>query len=312
MTETTDARGKRLAHLKREVTKRDFDRHVSVLKCVTDLPVELQSPSLATLVAAEAIQTIVLFPPQIHRGWDYTPRQVLLFTPTGIIHLLSSIWPDQEPQITQIKGQGLMYLRATLLLLYGFLEIVSQGPGSPARLSLEFNTVAWPCLSWPLRQLLQTAKDTGSATINEGCCPMTIQQAVEKLPLKFSNGAKIYGLLPGEGLDELVFQPGTWKRWMLFFRQPVTANTLLLLTSNYMTVIQEELKIAQGWILSYIPRECITGMQNRPHGLYNELIVQLQRGDQTAAYKLLLERGTIEAWRTCWIQRGGLWQDISE
>jgi hypothetical protein len=130
----------------------------------------------------------------------------------------------------------------------------------------------------------------------------SVNQALERLPLKFSNGLKIFGLLPGEQLENLVFQPGTWQPWLLFFRRPITANTLLLLTSNYMVVIQEELGIPQGWVLSYIPRECITEMRNRPLQLCSELIVPLQRENQVAEYRLLLTSDAVEAWRMPWIQ----------
>lgn len=138
----------------------------------------------------------------------------------------------------------------------------------------------------------------------------TAQQAVEKLTLKFSNGLRIYGLLPGEKLEDLVFQPGDWKRWLFLFRRPVLANTLLLLSSNYTVVIREELEVAQGWIISYIPRSSIVGIQNQPCSLWNELTVQLNRGDQTAEYKLRLTDEAAQAWREQWIQHGGQWQDL--
>jgi len=158
------------------------------------------------------------------------------------------------------------------VLLYGFLEIVGQGPSSLTRLSVEFNTVAWEYLSLPLRQLLRATKATPGGPADETTYyAPSAQQAVEKLPLKFSNGLQIYGLLPGEGLKDLVFQPGTWQRWLFLFRRPILANTLLLLTSNYVVVIQEELGVAQGWIISYIPRHNIVSMQNRPCDLWNEL-----------------------------------------
>ena len=301
---------KRLAQLKQEVPTRGFERHPSVLNTVSDLPTELQSPAVTTLATSEAMQTIIAFPPQIHRGWHYVPKQALLFAPTDVIHLLASIWPDQEPQVTYLKGYGLMYMKVTLLLLYGFLEIVAQGYSSPTRLGMEFNTVAWDRLSPPLRQLLQATKATPGAPTDKTTYSPTAQHALEKLPLKFSNGVKIYGLLPGEELEELVFQPGTWKRWLLVFRRPISANTLLLLTSNYVVVIQEELEVAQGWIVSYVPRNSIIGMQNRPRSLWNELTVQLKRGDQTAEYKLLLKNEAAQCWRVRWIQHGGQWQDL--
>jgi hypothetical protein len=301
---------KRLDQLKREVPTRGFERHPSLLQNVSDLPAELQSPTVTALAAGVAIQTIIAFPPQIQRGWHYVPKQALLFTSTGVIHLLASIWPGQEPQVTQLKGCGLMYMKASLLLLYGFLEIVAEGHAAPARLGVEFNTVAWERLSLPLRKLLQATQPASGISTGRSPFSPAAQPAFEKLPLKFSNGLKIHGLLPGEALEELVFQPGIWKRWRLLFRRPVLANTLLLLTSSYMVVIQEELGVGQGWIISYIPRNGIIGIQNRPGSLWNELTVQLKRGDQTAEYPLRLEDGAAQAWRARWLQHGGLWQDL--
>jgi hypothetical protein len=310
MTTITPDVENRLAELKQQVPGRGLERYPSILKSISELPTELQSPAVTTLAAREALRTVIAFPPQIHRGWDYVPKQALLFTPTDVIHVQASIWPDQEPQVTRVNGSGLMYMKATLLLLYGFLEIVAQGQTSPTRVGVEFNTVAWYQLSRPLRRLLQATKTRPGAPTDSTSYSPAARRACAELPLKFSNGVKIYGLLPGEELEELVFQPGTWKRWLLLFRRPITANVLLLLTSNYVVVIQEELQVAHGWISSYIPRGNIAGMQSRPCGLWNELSIQLRRGDQSVDYRLLLKSEAVEAWRGRWTQHGGQWQDL--
>jgi hypothetical protein len=309
-TSTLDTE-KRLAQLKRELPSRGIERHLAVLRSVSDLSTELKSPFVAKIGSDQALRTIIAFPAQIHRGWHYVPKQALLFTPTDLFHLLASIWPDQEPQITHLEGCGLMYMRASLLLLYGYLEIVAEGETSPTRLGMEFNTVGWNQLSRPLRQLLQATKAAPGALTDKPIFSPTVHTALEKLPLKFSNGVKLFGLLPGEELKELVFQPGTWKRKWRFFQQSVTANTLLLLTSNFLVVIQEELRVAQGWILSYIPRNCIVGIRNQPRGLWNDLSVRLKRGDQTAEYNLLLKSDSAQTWQAQWIRHGGQWQDLS-
>jgi hypothetical protein len=310
MTAPADDLEKRLTELKKEVPTRGFERHPLILKNIGDLAPELQSPAATALAAREPIRPIIAFPPQIHRGWHYVSKQALLFTPTEVFHLLASIWPDQGPEVTSIKGSDLLYMNVTLILLYGFLEIIAHGCNSPTRLSVEFNTVAWYQLSAPLRQLLQAAKPVPAASTDKTSYSPAAERAFEKLPLKFSNGLQIYGLLPGEELEDLVFQPGTWKpRWLLF-RQPITANTLLMLTTNYVVVIREELGVSQGWIITYIPRTSILGIQNRPHSLWNELTIQLKRGDQTAKNKLLLENGATQDWRVKWIQCGYRWEDI--
>ncbi|MEW6400524.1 MAG: hypothetical protein AB1649_01925 [Chloroflexota bacterium] len=310
MAGPTDALEKRLAELKKEVTRRGFNKHASLLKSVLELPAELWSPVVSELAVRETIHAIIVFPPQIQRGWNYVPKQALLFTEAGLTHLLASIWPDQGPQVTCIKACDLIYMKVTLLLLYGFLEIVAQGLDSPTRLGMEFNTVARHRLSSPLRQLLAAAKTKPPLPADEASIPPDTRQALRQLPVKFSNGVKIYGLLPGEELVELVFQPETWKPWLYFFRQPMLANTLLLLTTNYLVVIQEELNVKQGWLLSYIPRENVIGMQNQPGGQWNEICVQLARGGQSVDYKLLLHSEAAETWRLQWLQHGGRWTEL--
>jgi hypothetical protein len=309
MIRTTIELEKRLAQLKQEVPLKGLDRHPSKLKNISDLPVELRSPCVTALAVNETIQTIIAFPPQIQRGHHYVPKQVVLFTPTEVIHLLAPIWPNEEPQIVRIKGGGLMYMKVTLLLLYGFLEIVGLGHTQPARLGMEFNTVAWYGLSMPLYKFLQATKPTPNADIDKSTYSRSTQQAFEKLPLKFSNGVKIYALLPGENLEDMVFQPATWKRRLLSFRKATSANTLLVLTSNFVAVIQEELEVAQGWIVSYIPRSSIVGIISQPRGEWNELIFQLKRGDQIADYKLLLKSEAADVWLLHWTRHGGQWQE---
>lgn len=311
MARPMDNERKRLAELKKEVTGRGFDRHASILQDVSELPADLQSAAVTVLAARTTIQSIVSFPPQIQHGWHYVPKQALLFTPTGVIHLLASIWPDQEAQITCVEGCGLMYMKVALLLLYGSLEIVAHGQTSPTRLVMEFNTVAWQSLSRPLQQLLQGTRDMPCTSAENGVYSPALQSSIDGLPLKFSNGLKIYGLLPGEELKGLVFQPALWERWLYFFRRPILANTLLLLTTNYVVVIQEELRVEQGWILSYIPRNCITEIQLQPSGVWAEVSLQLKQNDQSAVYSLPLKPKTVESWREQWIQHGGLWQDVA-
>jgi hypothetical protein len=311
MIAPTDKLEKRLAQLKKEVPSRGIERHPSILKGIADLPGELRSSALSTLASDETVRTIIAFPPQIQRGWHYVPKQALLFTPTGAIHITASIWPDQEPELTHVNASGLLYLRVSLVLLHGFLEIVAQGTASPARLGMEFNTVAWERLSRPLRQLLAV----GAAALPTGraACSPSALPAFEDLPLKFSNGVRIFALLPGEELEDLVFQPGLWntrKLWPFIFRKPVTADTLLTLTSNFMVVIQEELGVAQGWIVSYIPRKSIVEIRNQPRGLCNELSVQLEQGNQAVELRLPLKSEAVEAWHDRWIQHGGRWQDL--
>jgi hypothetical protein len=288
---------KRLAELKKEATRRDFNRYAFRLSSVSELPPDLQAPSLAGRVGGEATKNIIVFPPQIQRGWYYVPKQALVFTTTGMIHLLVSIWPDEEPQVTCIDGCNLLYLKVSLLLLYGYLEIVAQSQESATRLGMEFNTVSWHAISAPLRQFLNLSKTTFSVPADQVAYSPNTRQAFDELPFKFSNGVNLYGLLPGEEWEDLVFQEGVRKPRLYFLQSSMTADTLLMLTTNYLVLIQEDLIVKHGWIVSYIPRNMSGGIQSQCHGLWNELSVQPKRKRQyqTASYKFLLSKQAVEA-----------------
>jgi hypothetical protein len=81
MTTEKDNLENRLTQLKREVLTRGFDRYPSVLKNVFDLPVELQSPAFTTLATSEALQTIIVLPAQIHRGWHSVQSKLCCLRP---------------------------------------------------------------------------------------------------------------------------------------------------------------------------------------------------------------------------------------
>lgn len=122
---------------------------------------------------------------------------------------------------------------------------------------------------------------------------------------------QLYGLLPGEELEELFFQESTWKRWLHFFRRPVTPDTLLMLTTNYLVVIQEDIKVKVGWIVSYIPRSGVCRIQSHGDGLWTEFSVQLQRQEQAASCKFLLAKEAGEEWRNRWLAHSGQWERSS-
>jgi len=300
----------RLSFLKREVLARGFDRHPSTLQSASDLPAELKSPAVTRLAETEPIQKIIFFPQQIQRGWSYVPKQALLFTNSGVIHILASIWPDEEPRITRLVSPDLMYLKVSLILLYGFLEIFAVGQSSPVQLGVEFNAVYWDLFAPWLRGLLKASDDGSAPDTDEFAFSPTLKQELEALPLKFSNGLRIHGMLPGENLEEIVFQPGTWKGRFWFFRKQVTADTLILLTTNFLVILQEEVGVKQGWIVSYLRRESIQGILEQPHEIWSELTFNLMRSDQTADYALLLPIEAARKWKVLWERHGESWQEI--
>ena len=58
MDRSSNTQKKRLAELKREVTRPGFDRHAFPLSSIGELPSDLRAPSVTELADREAIQTI--------------------------------------------------------------------------------------------------------------------------------------------------------------------------------------------------------------------------------------------------------------
>ena len=88
------------------------------------------------------------------------------------------------------------------------------------------------------------------------------------------------------------------------------ANTLVLLTSQFVVVIQEELKVAQGWVVSYIPRGNITEITCQQKAEWNELVFQLDKHGQTVDYPLRLGETVTQEWKSIWEKCGGRWMDL--
>jgi hypothetical protein len=301
----------RLAQLKKEVPTRGFERYPSLLRSVYELPVELQSSELTTNLSGRIFKTIIAFPPQIQHGWNYVPKQALLFTMDEVIHILASIWPDQPPQVTIVKNNSSLLVRLTLLLLYGFLEIVAQGEQTLVRINIEFNTVAWSILSGPLEQFLSSTVQHSKMPDENIIITPSIGNAILKLPYKFSNGYYLYGKLPNEALLGLAFQPIAHSRWWIFDRRAKLVNSLLLLTSNFFIVMQEDVRVKLGWIISFIPRSNILLMRNNHSSQWNELTIHIERNGQQLEQQVTLKNEITLQWAEIWVRNNGKWEDKS-
>ena len=126
------------------------------------------------------------------------------------------------------------------LLLYGRLEIGYAADGQAQQMVLEFNTAGWDLLQPALRELLRDVSVVCPPPPVEAQTPVISTEEIERLPLKFANGVKIYTLAPGERLLALAFQPGIWTRRLLILRRQVTPPVVLALTDRHVSLIEEE------------------------------------------------------------------------
>ena len=120
----------------------------------------------------------------------------------------------------------------------------------------------------------------------------------------------IHGVFTGEELEDLFFQPGNWERWQLLFRRAILANTLVILTTNSVAVIQEELEISEGWIISYTPLGNIVAVQNQLYEKLIEIFFLLKQANQTVDYRVLMTHEAVQSWRASRVGQGGQRQDL--
>jgi hypothetical protein len=322
----------RIEQLIAEAQKRGAERFSSTYHDIHALPPELSSAKLNELVRNHEIKGIIYFPPQIHRGWHYVPKQALIFAKDRVVHILASIWPEAEPQITSIDNGDLLFVEITLILLYGLLKIEAINQEKISIIEMEFNTINWHQLSGPLYAMLhskyidnksmQKQEHQGNIMLAQKELPIEgINFEASPLPffppraagyriekrIKFTNGIRIYGLLPNETLMGVIFQPECWEPRFVLFRKRLIANTMILRTTDYLIIMKEELNVGQGWIIAYIPWINIRCINQRLKGIWQEIEIVAERNEQSDGYKLLISNQVAEEWRSDWIRFGVQW-----
>lgn len=277
---------------------------------LAELPDELRRAVRGESWLPQETNDIFVVPPQSFlEGWfrrRYVPEQALLFTPDGVGHVQGPVETGQAARLTYLRAADLLYVRLSLLLLYGRLELAGRVNGGPGRAVVEFNTVCWHLLRPFLRELLRRASDRRGGPAPE-VLTAEIAAEIDRLPLKFSNGLRYTALLPGENLLGFVFQPAIWTRRWRFLPWQVSANTLLALTDRQVIIVEEEKTgrhAAYGYIFTFLSRVAITAIMPQPGEGWQELLIRLEQGAITAERRVTLEPDTAAEWQELWRRYG--------
>lgn len=300
-------------------TRRTYPGHMGRPRLVRDLAeisTELAAAAQAALTPADTVERIFYVPPQEFPSWAkyrYGPEHALIFTGAAVIHIQGAA--AGQPGLTQvIPATAIHYLQVGLLLLYGRLEIGYAADGQARQMVLEFNTVGWDLLQPGLAALLLAA--------HRACPPSVAADApeigmymVERLPLKYANGLKIYTLAPGERLLALAFQPAIWARRLLLLRRQVTPAIVLALTDRHVSLIEEARAVGRspsyGWIFTFIPRHGVTGIRAAPAPLGRLISIDMLVDGVKATREVEVTAQVAEAWAAQWRDHGGGWAEAA-
>jgi hypothetical protein len=293
--------------------------HPYAVQSPGDLPVTLRQLAEQGLEPGEPIQSIFVVPAQIFlHGWfraRYAPEQALVFTSQGVLHVQDAVTPGQPASVTYLRASDLLYVRLSLLLLHGHLELIGQAGDILTRIVVEFNTVGERLLQPGLRHLVRLALNQTTALTADPDQSEIALHRLAWLPMKFSKGLYYHGLQPGERLLGFIFQPDIWTRRWRFLLHQVSANTLLALTDHQLIILEEEKKgkhANYGWIFTFCPLAGVAGIELKPGEVWPELQIHLGRGGKTVECRVMLEQKQARAWRELWTQYGGKWEERRE
>lgn len=281
-----------------------------------EVPHHLLSAAQPWLPPDGVIQGALVLPGEYYARkkvhWEWVPERALIFLDGSALHV-SSGTAGAAPEVMAIDARSLLYLRSSLLLLYGLLEFKADCGGQTGEVRLEYNTVIWELLRRPLARFVAAA----------GLQPQSVDDAelqgrnaslIKSLPYKFANGVRYYVLEPGERLEAATFQPAIWERRGLLPNQ-VTPNTLFALTDRKLVLIEENRSsfwqkrrsgTEYGWIFTYIPLERVVEIGAAAQGVrWTEFTIRLEWGGAQDERKLLLEPAIAARWEQAWLAAQG-------
>ena len=263
------------------------------VKASKDLPGEFQRAVKSHLPAGESIRSILALPPQPFMKRGGVPRQALLSTTRGILHVRDG----NPPAVKYLPAESLLYIHHKIILLYGCLEIAGEVHGKEVRIVAEYNTVGQYLLDAALSRFLQLnhdRTDLGKYTQEQNS---SILNELGKESFKFMNGLRLYALQPGERLLGYVFQPRIKEPFLRYFSWTVAPASTFALTDKSIIFIEENKArgASYGWVITICPRNIVLTVEHEPMQKWRELTVRLLKNNVSMERNLILENETALA-----------------
>lgn len=269
-----------------------------VVNALTDLPEEFQQAVQSCLPEEESIRSILMLPPQPFMKRGGVPRQVLLSTMHGILHV-----QDGKPLLMNyLPAKSLLYVHHKLILLYGCLELAGEVNGELVRIVAEYNTVGQPLLDVVLRQFLSRSYEVNNPDESIREQNNFVLHNLGEVSFKFMNGLRLYALQPGERLLGYVFQPRIREPILRFFNRSIAPTSMLALTNRNVILIKEDKSsgASYGWVVTICPRDIVLTVESKPMQKWQKLSVLLLRNDVSTQRNLILEDDTALACTSLW------------
>lgn len=285
--------------------------HPYLVDRLEDLPEGLQQLAGQGLAAGETAETIFAMPAQWlpmdfgrRGGMHLVPERALLFTGRGALYVQGAGRSGEPGQAIYLPGSQLFYTRLIQVLLYGRLEFYIAAGDRLRRIVVEYNTVGHDLLKPALQRFLRLAwEQKPSGRPSPGVDQTeTMLQALGEQSYKFRGGLQGYGLLPGECLRGFVFQPRITQRILGIFPRLIAPAAVFALTEKSFVAIEEGRTNATsyGWFVTYCPRHYVSGVSVAPHAQWQDVCIQLKKGNIQEKYLATVEEKSALALRGLW------------
>jgi hypothetical protein len=286
--------------------------HPFLAKNLEAMPAGLKELARQTLKPDELAQTIFVIPEQMMPkkfgglgGAHLVPDQALLFTSSGIIHVQVGKSTVEMEQSQYMPGNSLLYLRISLVLLYGQIELYGVANNSLTCINVQYNAVSHELVLPALKKFLRLAWDQTRDQELDTYQNLLLGQ-LEDQSYKFRSGLELYSLQPDEHLLGFVFQPRIFKQYLRVFRRLIAPASLLAVTDRQLIMINEGITSASsyGYFFTFCPKANVVQVDSRANNSLQEVGIHLEKNSITAEHQLTQDNENALACQALWATHG--------
>jgi hypothetical protein len=258
-----------------------------VVNTLADLSEEFQRAVQSCLPKEDSIHSILMLPPQPFMKRGGVPRQVLLSTTHGILHVR-----DGRPlSANYLPAKSLLYVHRKLILLYGYMELAGEVNGELAYIIVEYNTVGQSLLNDALRLFLQMSYGMVQPVASIQEQNDVLLQKLGTVSFKFTNGLRLHALQPDERLLGYVYQPRIRQSFLHFFSRPIAPASMLALTDQAVILIEEDKAwgASYGLVITLCPRKVVESIESQSNREWRNIYIHLARNTVALDRQVMLE-----------------------
>ena len=298
------------------MSKSTFSRRSKIpytVKTSDELPEGLRELALQEIDPGAEVDTIFVVPMQqlassfgIGRRTRLVPEGALIFTDQGVLFIQDDSSEGQPGLIAYIKNEDIFYMRMSLILLYGKLDLWGIQDNQPVRIEFVYNATGHELLQPILHRFLHRSW-TGQAGIIKPI-PTENEQvlaALFKQSLKFSNGLRNYGLQRNERLLGYAFQPRIIKRFLGLFPKISIPGCVAAFSENGFVLMQEGSTNATsyGWFIVVCHKRMISDIEILTGEKFSTVAIKILAGATTEMLKLEWEHQHAEELNLLWLEQ---------